>query len=147
MPRFVQGVEVNKEIPVNAEIKVGHFYRKNSYGDTDVFRRLTYWDPDTGYTTSCGSKKIGVLAGDSKKRDLKKLIPIAEYEKRQRKKPSEGIDNVLDLSRLEFRQEAKVRYPLHIAVDGILLARLGGCVSCETTAQWISDHRDFFEKR
>lgn len=32
MPRFVQGVEVNKEIPVNAEIKVGHFYRKNSYG-------------------------------------------------------------------------------------------------------------------
>ena len=43
MPRFVQGVEVNKEIPVNAEIKVGHFYRKNSYGDTDVFRRLTYW--------------------------------------------------------------------------------------------------------
>ena len=55
MPRFVQGVEVNKEIPVNAEIKVGHFYRKNSYGDTDVFRRLTYWDPDTGYTTSCGS--------------------------------------------------------------------------------------------
>ena len=78
------------------------------YGDTDVFRRLTYWDPDTGYTTSCGSKKIGVLAGDSKKRDLKKLIPIAEYEKRQRKKPSEGIDNVLDLSRLEFRQEANL---------------------------------------
>ena len=61
MPRFVQGVEVNKEIPVNAEIKVGHFYRKNSYGDTDVFRRLTYWDPDTGYKTSCGSKKIGTL--------------------------------------------------------------------------------------
>ena len=147
MPRFVQGVEVNKEIPVNAEIKVGHFYRKNSYGDTDVFRRLTYWDPDTGYTTSCGSKKIGVLEGDSKKRDLKKLIPIAEYDKRQRKKPSEGIGTVLDLNRLEFRQESKVRYPLHIAVDSILLARLGGCMSCETTAQWISDHRDFFEKR
>jgi len=147
MPRYVQGVKVNKDVPPKAKIKVGHFFRKNSQGDNDVYRRLTYFDSDLGYTRSCGSKKIGAIPGSST--DLKLLIPLTTYEAQTKgKHRALGRMSVLvDLMSLDFRELGKIQYPLHIAIDGITLARLGNNTTAESTAAWFVHNRQFMEKR
>lgn len=143
-----QGVLIKKEIPADARDKlVADTYKKfdKRTGRTDLYRRVSYYDPQKRFNVPVGSKKIGEI--DPENGQVNEII---RRQSPVRKQIADAVLEIADKAESQLddqRQQAKVVYGLPVALDVFILAAMAKCNGSKQMAEYWSNNHAALQQR
>ncbi len=148
MSFIFEGVLIKKELPKGAKDRlVADTYKKfdKRTGRHDLYRRVSYYDPQKRFNVPVGSKKIGEIDPETGK-----VTEIIRRQSPVRKTIAEAILEIADKAEKQLddqRQQAKVIYSLPVALDVLILAALGNCNGSKQMAEYWKNNQTALQER